>query len=101
MFCSKCGSMMFPKDGKYVCKNSDCGYEEDIKKPETFKSSTPVGGDVAVVGGEDIVLPKTRVICPNCSNTEAYYDIRQTRSADEPSTTFYRCCKCNHAWREY
>ncbi|MBR6871009.1 MAG: hypothetical protein IKM91_05265, partial [Candidatus Methanomethylophilaceae archaeon] len=21
MFCSSCGSMMFPEDGKYVCRN--------------------------------------------------------------------------------
>ena len=91
--------MMFPKDGKYVCRN--CEYEEEIKGSNTIKSSTPNGEDVAIVGEEVVTLPKTRVICPECGNTEAYYTIRQTRSADEPSTTFYRCCKCNHSWREY
>ena len=30
MFCEKCKSMIFPKDGKYVCKK--CGYEGEIKK---------------------------------------------------------------------
>lgn len=101
MFCLKCGSMMFPRDGRYVCKNPDCGYEEEIRKTESFKSNTPNGEEIAVVGEEIVTLPKTRVICPECGNTEAYYIIRQTRSADEPSTTFYRCCKCNHSWREY
>lgn len=90
---------MFPNSGMYVCRN--CGYEEEIKKPEFFKSNTPTGEEIAIVGEEVATLPKTRIICPECNNTEAYYIIRQTRSADEPSTTFYRCCKCNHSWREY
>ena len=103
MFCPKCGSMMFPKDGKYVCRKEECGYVEDIKSSATIKSNTPNGEDIAIVGDSDeaATLPKTRVICEKCGHNEAYYTIRQTRSADEPSTTFYRCCKCNHSWREY
>ena len=89
---------MFPKDGKYVCMN--CEYEEDIKKTESFKKEATSEG-VAVVDDDVVTLPKTRVICPECGHNEAYYNIRQTRSADEPSTTFYRCCKCKHSWREY
>lgn len=99
MFCAKCGSMMFPKDGKYVCRN--CEYEEEIKQPESIKSSSPVGESVAIVGEETVTLPKTHVICPECGHNEAYYSIKQTRSADEPSTTIYRCCKCKASWREY
>ena len=57
---------MFPKDGKYVCRNSD--YEEDIKASATIKSNTPAGEDVAVVGEDVVALPKTRVICPECGN---------------------------------
>jgi DNA-directed RNA polymerase subunit M len=44
-------------------------------------------------------MSKMHIICPKCSHTEAFYDIRQTRAADEPETQFYRCCKCNHQWR--
>ena len=33
LFC-KCGSMMFPKDGKYVCPK--CKEEVEIKKKESF-----------------------------------------------------------------
>ena len=32
MFCPKCGSLMYPKKGKWVC--SKCGYEMPISKEE-------------------------------------------------------------------
>lgn len=42
------------------------------------------------------------VNCPNenCDGREAYYKQAQIRSADEPMTTFFRCVKCGHDWRE-
>lgn len=41
-------------------------------------------------------------ICPKCENTRAYFMQIQIRSADEPSTIFYKCCRntCGHQWRE-
>ncbi|KAF3338321.1 DNA-directed RNA polymerase III subunit RPC10 [Carex littledalei] len=40
--------------------------------------------------------------CPRCHNGEAYFKQMQIRSADEPMTTFYKCCndKCHYDWRE-
>ena len=38
--------------------------------------------------------------CPKCGHGEAYYNEVQTRSADEPATLFFRCCKCHHNWKE-
>ena len=97
--------MMFPKDGKYYCRNPDCKNEKEIAaKTENQRIvDGPTGEEVAIINSEDetVTLPKTRVICPKCGNTEAYYTIMQTRSADEPPTTQYRCCKCSHSWREY
>ena len=46
-------------------------------------------------------LPKIKVFCPKCGHNEAVWWIRQTRSADEAPTTFYRCTKCKYSWREY
>ncbi len=45
---------------------------------------------------------KTEVGCPRCSHTEAYFKQIQIRSADEPSTLFYRCANhsCAHQWNE-
>lgn len=100
LFC-KCGSMMFPKDGKYVCPK--CNEVREIKKEdkETFTMHSTSKDETAVVTDEVATLPKTRILCPKCGYSEAYYTIRQTRSADEPETMIYRCCKCNHSWREY
>ena len=59
--------------------------------------------EVIVMGkGEGIEeMPKTRVICPQCENTEAYWWMQQTRSGDEPPTIFYKCTKCGYSWRSY
>ena len=94
---------MFPKDGKYVCRNPDCKFEVEIKENTVIESNKPAGEEVPIIDSEteSVTLPKTRVICPKCSNNEAYYTIMQTRSADEPPTTQYRCCKCSYSWREY
>ena len=42
-----------------------------------------------------------RVECPKCGHYEAFWVMRQTRAADEPTTRIYRCVKCQHTWREY
>lgn len=98
LFCS-CGSMMFPKDGKYVC--NACGAVEDIgNNSQVFKTESK-DKETTVIKENVATLPKTRIQCPECGHTEAYYVIRQTRAADEPETRIYRCCKCNHSWREY
>lgn len=38
--------------------------------------------------------------CPKCDHTRAYYFQLQIRSADEPMTTFYKCCSCGHQWND-
>uniref|UniRef100_A0A6G6ACQ8 TFII-like transcription factor n=1 Tax=Borely moumouvirus TaxID=2712067 RepID=A0A6G6ACQ8_9VIRU len=37
--------------------------------------------------------------CRACKNTEYFYRQLQTRSADEPMTTFYTCKKCNKTYK--
>jgi DNA-directed RNA polymerase III subunit RPC11 len=40
--------------------------------------------------------------CPKCGHGRAYFMQIQIRSADEPSSIFYKCCneKCQNQWRE-
>jgi DNA-directed RNA polymerase subunit M len=46
-------------------------------------------------------LPTINIECPKCKNNLAVWWMLQTRSADEATTQFYRCTKCNHTWRNY
>jgi DNA-directed RNA polymerase subunit M/transcription elongation factor TFIIS len=36
--------------------------------------------------------------CPKCSNMRTFSYSKQTRSADEPMTTFAQCMGCKHKW---
>ncbi|XP_077940170.1 DNA-directed RNA polymerase III subunit RPC10, partial [Gasterosteus aculeatus] len=47
-------------------------------------------------------VDSTPETCPKCGHLRAYFMQIQTRSADEPMTTFYKCCQaqCGHRWRD-
>jgi len=99
MFCPECGSLMFRDAAVFRC--SQCDYETDNKgAPQIFITSSREK-ETAVITENAATLPKTRILCPECGHTEAFFVIRQTRAADEPETRIYRCCKCNASWREY
>ena len=63
------------------------------------------GGRVCVCVGVGAGLsspPLPTEPCPKCEHPRAYFMQIQTRSADEPMTTFYKCCnaQCGHRWRD-
>jgi len=45
----------------------------------------------------------SEMVCANeeCGHTVAWYTIKQTGSADEPPTRFFKCKECGYRWREY
>lgn len=100
MFCPKCKSLLFPQDGKLVCRR--CGTEQEMKNAKsqviTHKSTEK---ELAVLGDVSGTLPTADVECPSCGHAKAYWVLRQTRGADEPETRIFRCVKCGHSWREY
>jgi len=105
-FCPKCGSTMKPerKGGrvKFIC--TSCGYVEEPAEQIVISSVASRSQKEIIISNSNIdvsALPKTRVECPKCGNNEAYWWMIQTRSADEPPTTFYKCTKCGHTWRDY
>jgi len=55
-----------------------------------------------VLGAEDEFkgAQETEKTCEKCDHNKAYFFTVQIRSADEPTTEFYRCVKCGHNWRE-
>ncbi|PAA46312.1 hypothetical protein BOX15_Mlig009527g4, partial [Macrostomum lignano] len=55
-----------------------------------------------ILGGEDAWknAATTEERCPECSHMQCYFVQMQTRSADEPMTTKYRCAKCAFVWKD-
>jgi DNA-directed RNA polymerase subunit M len=107
-FCDKCGNLMLPekKKGKmmYTCRT--CGhvsYGEKAASATVIEEKIPEEKKVIVMVEDETFkqYPKTKIICPECDNNEAYWYMQQTRAADEPPTRFYCCTKCGHKWREY
>jgi DNA-directed RNA polymerase subunit M len=88
--------------GQLKCRK--CGYirkisEEDQMKKKTVRSERQI---VIVEDEEEIqTLPTIAIKCPKCENNLAFWWLRQLRAADESEVRFFRCCKCNHTWRQY
>jgi len=75
---------------------------EDIKKDAKLKGEA-LDNNLIIVSQEDkiSVHPIVKKYCPKFTSKEAEAWQEQTRSADEPSTSFFRCIECKHTWREY
>jgi DNA-directed RNA polymerase subunit M len=96
---------MKPSGDDIVCPK--CGYKAK-KGASEGKSVTEVkqvsGGNASLKVMEDDDkpdLPTINIPCPQCNNNTAVWWMLQTRSADEATTQFFRCTKCNHTWRNY
>ncbi len=111
-FCPKCEKILRKKkasDGSFILKCIACGHEEPYSRAGKKKSMSKalekkILDNKTRVVAEEMNLdlkPRTNMVCPKCEHDEAFYEQFQTRSADEPATTFYSCCKCKHRWREY
>ena len=109
-FCPNCETRMRLKfdDNLILCPK--CGFSVNggntINMNSSISASTTTvqkQNALRVMDGENNVeiLPTINIDCPKCSNNSAVWWMLQTRSADEATTQFYRCTKCNHTWRNY
>jgi len=104
-FCEECGSMMKTEDDVWVC--GSCGHEQPKgdSDAEQFVSTEKQSDDDVIETEEGANFegkPTAKdVVCDECGHTEAWYTIKQTGSADEPPTRFFKCQECGHRWREY
>ena len=104
IFCPNCDIRLKKTSGSTKLECPKCQYSEgDSTKSEEQKISEEPQSDFMVLDeneGKD-VLPTIEIECEKCGNNEAVWWMLQTRSADEPTTQFYRCSKCSYTWRNY
>lgn len=98
-FCPQCDNRLRKLDGSLVC--SKCNYNEDGSDIVTQAPDDISGLNVLTEEDGKDILPTIKKDCAKCGHDEAVWWMLQTRSADEPTTQFYRCVKCNHTWRDY
>ncbi len=106
-FCPECSNLLRKKteNGKIflACK---CGFQKPTKTSANtqsiHKKKKALERNLVIISNDDkiSVHPKVKRICPKCGHKEAETWQKQMRSADEPSTHFFRCVKCRHTWRE-
>jgi DNA-directed RNA polymerase subunit M len=88
-----------------VCPRPGCGYQEQVSKVETVVSSESQTQEVVRILEKEVKelkpMPITKVLCPKCGHTKAYFWLVQTRGTDESPSQFFRCVRCNNTWREY
>ena len=112
-FCPTCNTRLKSKQEEQETMESmtcpKCGYstaklgnsKSEIKSKKKFDTKEDPSIKVLDEGSDIKALPTTNVDCPKCDNKEAVWWMLQTRSADEPTTQFYRCTSCSHTWRQY
>eukprot|EP01105_Mastigella_eilhardi_P006544 TRINITY_DN18080_c0_g1_i1.p3 TRINITY_DN18080_c0_g1~~TRINITY_DN18080_c0_g1_i1.p3 ORF type:complete len:118 (-),score=33.94 TRINITY_DN18080_c0_g1_i1:64-384(-) len=104
-FCPNCGNLLMVE--KHNCMRFNCptcSYvfpitkKVSVKLPLTRKQVDHVLGDEVWKSAQKTDL----VTCEKCCGVGAYFMQLQIRSADEPMTTFYRCCNnsCGYQWRD-
>ncbi len=101
-FCPTCELRLKKTDSGLRCPK--CDYEEGGVSTQTKKiveEKEVSEFNVLEENEGKEALPSIKIDCEKCGNDEAVWWMLQTRSADEPTTQFYRCIKCNYTWRDY
>lgn len=100
-FCPKCEVKLKKGDSGLQCPK--CGYSEGQEAKQTKKVDKPIEESILAFEGDEgeESHPTIKIECEKCGNDEAVWWMLQTRSADEPTTQFYRCTKCKYTWRNY
>ncbi len=99
-FCPKCELRLRKTGSGLACPK--CDYTEGGTVPKTITKQQEVSEINVLEGSEGKeALPTIKIDCEKCDSDQAVWWMLQTRSADEPTTQFYRCTKCGHTWRNY
>ena len=106
LFCPNCANTLLVESSnkglRFFCQT--CAYIHNVE--HTYRKVVPLKRKAlgSVMGSEEAWKSAEQIDepCPVCGNGKAYFQMIQTRSADEPSSIFYRCqnSKCKHQWQE-
>lgn len=69
------------------------------KLPLLKSSKERVDQDLLFINYKPKVTVKTNIRCGKCRSSNIIFMSKQTRSSDEPETTFAQCADCNNKWR--
>ncbi|MFB6083522.1 MAG: transcription factor S [Halorientalis sp.] len=104
-FCDDCGSMMHAQGDVMVCSSCGAKEEKDEAAAAEMVTTEEQSGDelIETEEGDNFEGKPTAddVTCEECGHGKAWYTIKQTGSADEPPTRFFKCQECGNRWREY
>jgi DNA-directed RNA polymerase subunit M len=104
-FCDDCGSMMHAEGDAMVCASCGATTAKDEERAAAFTTTESQTDEGLIEGSEEANFEgkptADDVTCDTCGNGEAWYTIKQTGSADEPPTRFFKCTDCGARWREY
>jgi DNA-directed RNA polymerase subunit M len=96
---------MHADDDEMVCSSCGEAVAKDTERAAEFVSTDEQSGDEVIETEEGADFEgkptATDVICDDCGHDEAWYTIKQTGSADEPPTRFFKCKECGSRWRGY
>ena len=103
-FCPVCGNLLLIEEGfvgmRFCCPT--CPYTNNINTKYSSDTKLKRKEVDDVLGGADAWdnVDRTEARCPHCNNNTAFFMQIQIRSADEPMTCFYKCCKCMQQWHD-
>ncbi|EDQ90733.1 uncharacterized protein MONBRDRAFT_18537 [Monosiga brevicollis MX1] len=106
IFCPLCGNMLIMQSSLhgYFFGCNTCPYKHELGEHRVTARRSMHHDERAdeIYGGDSAkeMMDMTEADCPKCHHNRASYVQQQTRSADEPSTVFYCCEKCNHKWND-
>ena len=101
-FCPKCEVRLKQTSTDSGLSCPKCGYsEKGEKQRRQVKAESSSTINILDENEKKETLPTIKIECAKCGYSEAVWWMLQTRSADEPTTQFYRCTKCSYTWRNY
>jgi len=103
-FCPCCGNVLLIEEAaegsRFCCPT--CPYLHRIATVYETKTKFSRKQVDDILGGDSAWenVDRTSCKCPHCDNNEAFFMQIQIRSADEPMTVFYKCCRCKKQWND-